>query len=119
MLATFSIEQRIDTALRDLQCSGRDFVLIANERGIKISNSSFVRMTQSGFDDKLGNQLLEILKLMKAARDEFRDIPVDWHQHSRVAMLLTLILMRQVAAEEGYVQLRQDAEEAIWSEKHG
>jgi len=117
MLATFSIEQRIDTALRDLQCSGRDFVLIAAEKGIKISNSTFVRMSQTRFDFKLGNQLLEVLKLMKAAQDEFKDIPIDWHQHDRVAQLLTLVLLRQIAAEEGYVQLQHDANEAIQLER--
>jgi len=117
MSATFSTENQIENALRELRCSGRNFAAIVSERGIRFSHTSFVRGMKDGFDTELGQRLLELLKQMKTARDAYRDIPIDWSQHSRVALLLTLILMKEVAAEDGHEQLRHDLEEVIRQEQ--
>jgi len=117
MLGTLSIENQIEVGLRELQCSGRNLPAIAAERGIKVSNSSFVRGMRDGFDRELGPRLLEVVKMMKAARDAYADIPINWAEHSRVALLLTLIMMRHVAVEEGFVQLQHDLEEVIRQEQ--
>jgi len=119
MPATFSTEGKLSTVLHELDCSARNFVSIARERGIPISTGPFSQAMTGirPFDVKLGRRLLEVARLMKTVRDEYQDIPIDWSQHERIALLLTLIVMRQVAQEEGFEQLQRDVEEVIRQEQ--
>jgi len=116
MPTSYSVEGRIEATLRALNCSGRAFVNIAWARGIKVSNSTFAlamsKETES-FDNQLGSSLLEVAHLMQNAQKLFSDVPINWNESEKIALLLSLVVMKQIAAEDGHLQLERDVEAAL------
>ena len=119
MPAAFSVEGRIASVLNSLQCSQRNFIAICKSKGVQISAGGFSEaMTDTRpFDRSVGLKLLEIAGLMLSTQDYFNrqvpSFPLDWSKSDQIAMLLTLTLLREVAAQEGFVELAQNAEYAL------
>jgi len=99
MPATYSPEGRIQAAFRKLDCSGRDFVALANSFGIELSNSTFAAKLKTGtLDHEIAETLREISDRMVSLQDSV-SVPINWSKTDRVATALTLRLVADVAAE--------------------
>lgn len=101
MPTAFSTEGKIETGLRELECSGRNFVEIARARNIQISHGPFSEALngKSRFNDAAGEQLLELLKDMKAVHETFKDVPIAWGATERIATLIVLARINRISAE--------------------
>ena len=99
MPATFSPEQRIESGLRVLGCSGRNFVEIAKTLGVKISHGGFSEQVNKSFDRDTADMLLGILERMRDLQEVVGDAPIDWAQTERVSRALTIRRIAQIAAE--------------------
>jgi hypothetical protein len=119
MLTSLSIEGRIETTLRALNCSARAFENIVRAKGIKIPHATFIYAMAGtkSFENTLGTQLLEIANLMRDVQQHFQDIPIDWGQSEKVAMLLSLTMLKQMATEQGLNELAADADSALTQER--
>jgi hypothetical protein len=116
-VAALSFEGRISSTLRELNppASMRDFCSIAKIKGIQISLGplSLALSGKKPLSSDVGRRLLELAQLMKTAQEYCLDIPIAWSQHDRAATLVTLMLLRVVAAEEHYDNLLDSADLAL------
>lgn len=104
MPAAFSNEGRIDTTLRELDCSQREFVETAKQLGIQISQGGFSDGMRSvnGFRRELGERLLEVAKRMSDLDRGVREsigVPINWSATSRVVKALVIRQVQRIAAE--------------------
>jgi hypothetical protein len=93
--ASLSPEGRIETGLRSIACSQRQFADIAASMGHPVS-SALISLCLSGkraFTPWTAECLLDLLSELLALRDYFTDIPIHWGSFERVA---TLIVRRRV-----------------------
>jgi hypothetical protein len=100
--ATLSPEGRIETGLRSIDCSQRQFADIAADMGVPVS-SALISLCLSGkraFTAWTAERLLELLSEFLALRDYFEDIPIHWGSFERVS---TLIVRRRVELAAAYV----------------
>jgi hypothetical protein len=100
--ASLSPEGRIETGLRSIDCSQRQFSDIACAMGHPVS-SALISLCLSGkrqFTPWTAERLLELLSELLALKDYFRDIPIRWGSFERVA---TLVVRRRVELAGAYV----------------
>lgn len=121
MAALLSYETRIRSTLRELDPapSLRDFASVARIKGIAISIGPLSQALSGrgkALSNDLGRRLLELAQLMKTTEQYFVDIPICWAEHDRAALLLTLVLMRVIAAEQRDDILLDAAENALAAE---
>ena len=86
MPATYSTEGKLETGLRELQCSGRNFIKIAKALGISISDGKFSEaLNDKGrLDTAVGEKLLGLLQEMCDLRTTL-DAPIDWSRDVEVS----------------------------------
>jgi hypothetical protein len=105
--ATYSPEGRIENGLRELSCSGRNFVEIARAHGVKVSHGKFSEcLNDKGrFDESTGEALLDLLAQMKQLQNDMKvqslqeseKVPVAWGQAGRIS---TALALQKIRAEE-------------------
>lgn len=105
MVAALSPEGRIDTGLRSLQCSGRNFIEIAKALGARVGTGSFSESLNGKrtFDRETGERLLEILSRMRELQDSV-SVPVDWARVEEITNALTTRLVANIAGEIGLTE---------------
>jgi hypothetical protein len=100
--ASLSPEGRIETGLRSIDCSQRQFADIAADMRIPVS-SALISLCLSGkraFTPWTAERLLDLLSDLLALRDYFSDIPIHWGAFERVS---NLIVRRRVELAAAYV----------------
>jgi len=99
-VAALSPEGRLETGLRDLNCSGRSFVEIGKALGARIAHGPFSEALsgKKPLDRETGTRLLDILQRMCELESEI-DAPIDWSRSQRVSNALTVRLVAKIAAE--------------------
>src|SRR5579863_8989595 len=100
--ASLSPEGRIETGLRSIDCSQRQFADIAACMGHPVS-SALISLCLSGkrvFTPWTAERLLELLSELLALRNYFKDVPIHWGSFERVS---TLIVRRRVELAAAYV----------------
>ena len=109
MPATYSIEGRIEAGLRELQCSGRNFLKIAKALGVSISDGKFSEaLNDKGrLDTTIGEKLLDLVKEMCDLQTVVPGTPLDW---SRVDVVPVLMMERRaikLAVEDDIERVRK------------
>lgn len=101
MPATFSPEGRIDAGLRELGCSGRNFVDIAKNLNVRIAQGPFSEALsgKKPFDTATAEKLLVVLDRMRDLQESVGVAPIGWAMPQRVAVALTIRLASTTAAE--------------------
>jgi len=86
MPATYSTEGKLETGLRELQCSGRNFIKVAKVFGISISDGKFSEALngKGRLDTAVGEKLLGLLQEMRDLRTTV-GAPIDWSQSDEVS----------------------------------
>jgi hypothetical protein len=109
MPSTFSLEGRIDTALRELGCGGRPFVDIARDLGVRIAHGPFSEaMTdKKAFDNETGERLLDVLGRMALLQSSV-GVPIRWSETQQVSDALALRLLSQIGTEQRVSDSRID-----------
>jgi hypothetical protein len=109
MPSTFSVEGRIDTALRELGCGGRPFVDIARDLGVRIAHGPFSEaMTdKKPFDHETGARLLDVLDRMALLQSSI-GVPIRWSETKQVSDALALRLLSQIGTEQRVSDTRID-----------
>lgn len=117
MLATYSPENKIENGLRTLQCSGRNFVEIAKESGVKINTATFsdALSGKKAFQRATADRLVDLLDQMQRLQDNLGVVPVSWSNTERVSTALTLRRVASVAAETGDTSFDEFAAKATRS----
>ena len=88
--ASLSPEGQIQTGLRSIDCSQRQFSDIACAMGQPVS-SALISLCLSGkreFTPWTAEKLLDLLSELLALKDYFRDIPIRWGSFERVTTLV-------------------------------
>ncbi len=114
MLATHSREAEIERRLKNLNCSGRSFVLIARLLGTSISESrlsEYVRGIQSlgkDTEDKMIDTLDRMVELQNAVfsavdvnGNRIGFVQVAWTETEKVVYALTARQLAAIARDEG------------------
>ena len=114
MLATHSREAEIERRLKNLNCSGRSFVLIARLLGVAISESrlsEYVRGIQSlgkDTEDKMIDTLDRMVELQNAVfsavdvnGNRIGFVQVAWTETEKVVDALTARQLAAIARDEG------------------
>jgi hypothetical protein len=114
----FSTEGKIETGLRKLECSGRNFVEIAKTLNVQVGHGPFSEALngKTRFNDTTGENLIELLDDMKAVREQFKDVPIAWGATERIATLVVLARVNRITAEK--VQLIEEIAEDWSNDEH-
>ena len=101
MPTSLSPEGRIEAGLRDLECSGRNFVEIARSLNVQISHGPFSEALsgKKAFDAVPAEKLLALLAEFKSVRETYPDVPISWGAPERIATLVVLMRVEKIAAE--------------------
>jgi hypothetical protein len=101
MPALLSPEGQIETMMRELDCSGRNFVEVCKELNVQVSHGKFSEALngKSQFDEQTARRLLEVANELRDLRTGFPDVPIDWSRWNRVAVLVVLARINKAAAE--------------------
>lgn len=101
MPALLSPEGQIETTLRELDCSGRNFVEVCKELNVQVSHGKLSEALngKSQFDEQTARRLLEVANELRALRDGNPDFPLDWSRWNRIAVLVVLARINKAAAE--------------------
>jgi hypothetical protein len=89
MPATYSTEGKIETGLRELQCSARNFVKISKTFGIAVSDGKLSEALgdKGRLDIIVGEKLLGLLGEMRDLQTTV-SAPLDWSQADEVSKQL-------------------------------
>jgi len=115
-VAVFSPEGRLEAGLRELDCSGRNFVDIAKSLGARIAHGPFSEALngKKPFDSDTAERLLEVLARMRDLDSEV-GLPLDWSRTERISNALVVRLASKISTELGDASLEPFAERATKS----
>jgi len=124
-VAALSPEGKLETGLRELGCSGRNFVEIAKALGARIAHGPFSEALngKKGFDREIGAKLLEVLDRMRELQSAIYTavdsngnrigfVTADWSRTEKVSDALTYRLLAHVAREMDISGVQQVADRA-------
>lgn len=119
MRAMLSPEARIESRLRELECSGRNLVEIGKTLGVRVSHGPFSEALSGkgkSFDHETAEKLLDLLRQMSALQTDVGMVPVDWSRTNRVTVALTIRKVQLIAAElagHSFDELAANATESV------
>jgi len=107
MPATYSMEGKLETGLREIQCSARNFIKIAKGSGIAISDGKFSEaLSDKGrLDTVVGEKLLVLLEEMAELKRTL--VAPDWADAANICEQLALLRAWKQAVEYDEDRIRQ------------
>jgi hypothetical protein len=122
--AALSPESKLAAELRSLNCSIRNFVAIANERGIKFSVAGLAKALSGESVLTSPDKFLGVIDSMKRLQDRVRikettlsaavRISIDWSDTENIVEALTMLSLSDISKEfGGDSQIEQAAEVAV------
>jgi hypothetical protein len=99
--ASLSPEGLIQTGLRSIDCSHREFAEIAVCMSVPVSHSliSSVFRGERAFNSSTADALLSLLKELLGLRDYFSGVPIAWDAGERIATLIVKRRMQEACAD--------------------
>jgi|SRR5882762_353689 len=105
-LSPNSPELKLENGLRELDCSGRNFVEIARLMHIKISNSRFAEALNANrrIEEPTMQTLLDLLEELKQVRGLLASlnplpIPLDFSRHEAITTFVLSVRLKQIEKE--------------------
>jgi hypothetical protein len=99
--ASLSPEGQIQSGLRSIDCSIRQFTEIATCMNIPVSHAliSICLNGKREFNPYTAEALTNLVKELQALRDYFSYVPIDWSAYEKVSTLLVTRRMQLAGAE--------------------
>jgi hypothetical protein len=99
--ATLSPEGQIQSGLRSIDCSIRQFTEIATSMGVPVSHAliSTCINGQRTFNPSTAENLLSLMGELLALRDYFSGVPIHWGSFEKVCTLIVTRRMQMAGAD--------------------